>query len=64
MAPSREGRVRVQVHVLIRDNLTEREVRLTGQLPKRDVDFINLVGERIAQDTGWDIRVLAVEEEG
>lgn len=54
----------MQVHVLIRDNLTEREVRLTGQLPKRDVDFINLVGERIAQDTGWDIRVLAVEEEG
>lgn len=64
MAPSREGRVRVQVHVLIRDNLTEREVQLTGQLPKGDVDFINLVGERIAQDTGWDIRVLAVEEEG
>lgn len=64
MAPPREGRVRVQVHVLIRDNLTEREVRLTGQLPKKDVDFINLVGERIAQDTGWDIRVLAVEEEG
>lgn len=64
MAPPREGRVRVQVHVLIRDNLTEREVRLTGQLTKKDVDFINLVGERIAQDTGWDIRVLAVEEEG
>lgn len=54
----------MQVRVLIRDNLTEREVELTGQLPRKDVDFINQVGERIAQDTEWDIRVLAVEEAG
>lgn len=54
----------MQVRVLIRDNLAEREVELTGQLSRRDVDFVNRLGERIAQDTGWDVRVLAVEEAG
>lgn len=45
--------------VVIRDNLTERTVELVGDLPKGDVDFLNEVGERIAQETGWDITVVA-----
>ena len=61
VAPFPERRTVKKTRVVIRDNLAERTIELIGNLSKGDADFINRVGERIAQDTGWDVTVLAVE---
>lgn len=53
----------METRVVIRNNLTERTLELVGQLPPDDIQFINELGERIAQDTGWAVTVLAVEAE-
>lgn len=51
----------MKTRVVIRDNATERAVELIADLPDGDVQFVNQVGEQIAQGTDWDITVLAVE---
>jgi hypothetical protein len=53
----------VETRVVIRDNTSDRTIELVGQLDRGDIKFINEVGERIAQGTGWDVTVLAVEVE-
>jgi hypothetical protein len=52
----------VKVRVVIRDNTSDRSVALTGELPPGDLDFLNTLGERIAQGTDWEVAVVAVEE--
>lgn len=59
----RQGRREVETRVVIRDNLNERTIELIGELDSKDVEFINEIGERVAQGTGWDVTVLAVEVE-
>ncbi|AYD81393.1 hypothetical protein SEA_KELA_237 [Streptomyces phage Kela] len=53
----------METRVVIRDNLNERTIELIGELDSKDVEFINEIGERVAQGTGWDVTVLAVEAE-
>lgn len=52
-----------KTRVVIRDNATEQAVELIADLPEGDVQFVNQLGERVAQETGWDVTLLAVEAE-
>lgn len=62
MAPPRKGD-EAQTRVVIRDNLNERAIELIADLSPGDRSLINEIGERVAQGTGWDVTVLAVEAE-
>lgn len=53
----------MNVRVIFRDNGSDRSVVLTGKMWKRDMDFLNGLGERIAQGTEWEITVVAVEDD-
>lgn len=52
----------MNVRVLVRDARSERSVELPVEISKGDLDFLNEAGERIAQGTGWEIVLVAIEE--
>jgi hypothetical protein len=53
----------METRVIIRDNVNESAVELIADLEPEDRALINEIGERVAQGTGWDVTVLAVEAE-
>jgi len=53
----------VETRVVIRDNGSEKTIELIADLTPEDAKVINEIGERVAQGTGWDVTVLAVEVE-
>lgn len=53
----------METRVIIRDNANESAVELIADLEPEDRALINEIGERVAQGTGWDVTVLAVEVE-
>lgn len=53
----------METRVVIRDNRSERTIELIADLDSQDTALINEIGERVAQGTGWDVTVLAVEAE-
>lgn len=52
----------METRVVIRDNKTEKSVEMNVDLPRGDIRFLNEIGERIAQETGFEIVIVAVEK--
>lgn len=52
----------MNVRLVVKDNQSGRSVTLLGRLSEQDLDFLNGLGERIAQGTDWEIALVAVED--
>lgn len=55
--------MQVETRIVIRDNGSERSVQIDTDLPRGDIRFLNEIGERVAQETGYAIVLLAVESQ-
>lgn len=51
----------MKVRVRLMDQGSGRSVALNGEMSSQDMDFLNELGERIAQGTEWEIVVVATE---
>ena len=51
----------METRIVIRDNQAQAGVEIDTELLPREIRFLNELGERISQATGYEIAVVAVE---